>query len=66
MDYNEIVIDGRHWNQHLPDTIEAFFGGQKAREQRASFLAAFPQLTEDDVPLLTFDMNNWDEPFRLA
>eukprot|EP00966_Prymnesium_polylepis_P066265 1537996-Prymnesium_polylepis.1 len=50
--------------EHLPDTIEAFFGGQKAREQRSSFLQAFPQVPEADVPLLTFDRNNWEEPFR--
>ena len=65
MDYNEIVVDGAHWNQHLPDTVEAFFGGEKAREQRRTFLEAFPQLSEVDVPLLAFDRFNWEEPFRL-
>ena len=27
MDYNEIIVDGPHWTDHLPTTIEAFFGG---------------------------------------
>ncbi|KAL1498856.1 hypothetical protein AB1Y20_013381 [Prymnesium parvum] len=65
MDYNEIILDGAHWNDHLPGTIEAFFGGEKARRQRETFLQAFPQLSPSEVPLLRFDRNNWEEPFSL-
>jgi hypothetical protein len=63
--HSEIIVDGVHWNEHLPDTIEAFFGGHKAREQRASFLSAYPQVKEADIPLLTFDHANWEQPFAL-
>ena len=62
MDYNEIVVDGQHWNDHLPDAIEAFFGGSKARENRRAFAKHFG-LAEDDVPLLRFDQQNWEAPF---
>lgn len=66
MDYNEIVLSGQVWNAQLPRTIEAFFGGAKARQQRQSFLEAFPEVRPEDVPLLTFNPSDWAEPFRPA
>ena len=65
INYNEIVVDGRHWNAHLPTTIEAFFGGAMARAARAEFLVRYA-LDPDDYPLMTFDRRNWDQPFSLA
>jgi len=65
MDYNEIPVDGRHWNAHLPTTIEAFFGGAKARAARAEFIERFG-LDPHEYPLLTFDRDNWEAPFALA
>ena len=65
MDYNEIPVEGRHWNAHLPTTIEAFFGGAKARAARAEFIERFG-LDPHEYPLLTFDRDNWEAPFALA
>ena len=63
VDYNEILIDGSHWNAHLPDAIEAFFGsGDLARQQHQRFLERY-QLTASQVPLLTLDPHNWVAPF---
>ena len=64
--YNEVIVDGRHWTDHLPHTIEAFFGtGALAREQHSAFLREFG-LSSDQVPLMAFDQSNWTEPFSLA
>ena len=64
--YNEVVVDGLHWTEHLPDTIEAFFGtGDLARTQHRAFLREYG-LSAQQVPLLAFDLSNWDEPFSLA
>ena len=65
MDYNEIIVDGPHWTDHLPTTIEAFFGGgELAASQHASFLRTYG-LTNEEVPLLLFDDHNWEAPFSL-
>ena len=62
-DYNEILVDGDHWNAHLPAAIEAFFGdGMMARSAHQHFLDEFG-LTSEQVPLLKLDLNNWLEPF---
>ena len=64
--YNELVYGHEEWNSHLPHTIEAFVGtGALAREQRRGFIDAYG-LRDDEVPLLAFDANDWETPFRLA
>ena len=60
----DVLGSGRY--SQLPRTIEAFFGGAKARQQRQSFLEAFPEVRPEDVPLLTFNPSDWAEPFRPA
>lgn len=66
MDYNEIVVSGAHLNAHLPQAVEAFFGGAKAREQRRRFVEHYRLEGEAVPPLLTFDRNNWHAPFQEA
>lgn len=73
IDYNEIVVDGAHWTQHLPGTIEAFFqsddhghgkGDYVAHAQHNAFLRRYG-VSAEDVPLLEFDPHGWDNgPFR--
>ena len=77
--YNEAIVDGYSWNDHMPNTIEAFFElegpgvgseadagrGQAgyARDAHSHFLREY-ELTENEVPLLRFDPSRWDAPFR--
>jgi len=72
--YNEIIVEGdgprSHWKAHLPDTIEAFFqvsGGDFSgiRRHHENFLRAY-KLSDTSHPLLTLDVDRWDEPFRVA
>ena len=73
LDYNEIIVDGQHWTDNLPDSIEAFFTsdnqGRKdediARGQHQLFLQEY-NLNAAQVPLLKLDLENWDEPFRVV
>ena len=65
MDYNEIPVEGRHWNAHLPTTIEAFFGGATAMATRDEFLERF-DLAAHEYPLMTLDKDNWEAPFALS
>ena len=56
--YNEIVIDGQHYNAHLPSSVEAFVVGEgddlsEARKLHRRFLDAF-RLSEGEVPLLHY------------
>jgi len=73
--YNEIIYGCNAWNSHLPTTIEAFFviaGGWESQNRNgptANLHRAFLQryrLSEDNVPLLTFDPENWNRPFTVA
>ena len=65
-DYNEIIVDGPYWTRHLPRAIEAFFGTSVlAHTQHRAFLAAF-NLTNHDVPLLSFDQHDWHSPFGVV
>ena len=65
LEYNEILIDGAHWTQHLPEVIEAFIGdGEPAKSQHRQFLQEFG-LHPSDVPLLRIDVNDWVEPFKV-
>lgn len=51
MDYNEVILDGLHWNKNLPHAIEAFFGtGDLAKHQHEMFLKEFG-LTAEQAPL---------------
>jgi len=43
-------------------TIEAFFGDALARTTRDQFLTRY-NLNAVDVPLLSFDVYNWEQPF---
>lgn len=66
VDYNEFLVNAAHWTAHLPDAIEAFFGnGQYAQEQHLAYLREFG-LAAAQVPLLTFDDRNWQQPFTVA
>ena len=66
------VYDAREWNDHLPRTVEAFFGlftnnGFNPNGATASIHKAFLSeygLTADDVPLLDFDPGDWEHPFK--
>jgi len=68
--YNELVYDSFEWNRNLPNTIEAFFvtrtdvvhDVQNTVNRHRAFLRRYG-LTDDDVPLLTFNPTNWDRPF---
>lgn len=64
-DYNEILLDGAHWTEHLPDAVEAFVGTgrmEEAREQHWDFLRLYG-LTKEQVPLLRLDTSDWRDPF---
>jgi hypothetical protein len=70
--YNEVIVNSKHHNEHLPHAVEAFFyiQGQSpvtgdlgysividVVEAHKAFLAEY-QLTEDDVPLLLVSRRN--------
>jgi len=74
--YNELVINSKHHNDDLPDSVEAFFQikGQSVRtdlgygfvinvnDAHQAFLAEY-DLDATQVPLLEFDPFNWETPF---
>jgi len=74
--YNEFLIDPRHWIEHLPDIIEAYFimddvsegelhGLSYARQAHHAFRQAY-HLTSADVPLLMLHPGRWEPgPFSL-
>ena len=76
--YNEVIVNSRHYNDHLPNSVWAFFypKGQDpttwdlgygiqidVRRAHRDFLAEYG-LTARDVPLLEFDPSAWDRPFQ--
>ena len=68
MQYNEVVVDTRHWAAHLPYTIDAFFymrgeGNEGyTRGVYTDFMEEYP-----DAPTLLVSLDLWDsEPFELA
>ena len=73
LDYNEIIVDGGHWTDNLPDSIEAFFTSddtgareeEVARRQHQLFLQEY-NLAAAQVPLLKLDPTNWDKPFQVV
>jgi len=71
--YNELVYSSSKWNDHLPNTIEAFFVIPSAGDWNAifatqkrhrSFLYTY-SVHSSQVPLIAFDPSNFDAPFKL-
>ena len=58
--YNEVVVDGDYWREHLPEAVEAVVGDAR---MHAAFLRRYG-LTADRVPLVTLDVDDWRSPFR--
>ena len=59
--HNEVVIDNLAAQAHMPAAISAFFytsskSRADAAKYHANFLAAFPQISEADCPLLKLDL----------
>lgn len=71
-EYNELIVDGDHWTQHLPGIVEAFVvtperegdvvALQKTRER---FLRTFG-LSATAAPVVRFDGGNGRAPFSLV
>ena len=51
--YNEVVIDYRYYQRHLPHSVEAFWGDEGDHAVHAAFLEYYG-LTSRDVPLLSY------------
>lgn len=72
LQYNEVIVDGDDATRRLPWSIAAFFfasgGGAEwqAREQHRHFLAAYPELSPADVPLVALNLGDWQNPFGAA
>lgn len=68
--YNEVVLDGPSWESAgLPHAVLAFFTIKdrpepRLRQAHELFLQTY-ELSSDQVPLLSLDPHNWDQPFRL-
>lgn len=77
--YNEVIIGSRTLNAALPHAIMGFFvlEGQSAItrlpdngrsvdvvQAHRDFLAAYPQLAPEEVPLLSFSPSDWHAPFK--
>jgi len=64
--YNEAIIDGFYWNEHLPWSIEAIIGSPgdpQAVRLHQRFLSTY-HISREDVPLVTFHTDQPDCPFR--
>ena len=76
---NEIIIDMADWKQWQPQSIEAVWflkdcptwvGGSMlcepyARQVHSKLKRTFG-LSNDDLPLLSFDRRNWKQPFATS
>ncbi len=64
--YNEVIVDGFYWNEHLPHSIEAIVtsGGLETTAMYEQFLQTYG-LTSDAVPLVEFHKDR-PNPFTLA
>lgn len=65
--YNEAILDGFYWNAHLPHSIEALLttpNNPVLRRMHMQFLRRYG-LTETQVPLLTFNKADKENPFRI-
>ena len=64
--YNEAIIDGFYWNANLPHSIEALIGSPNdpgAVKLHERFLSTY-RLTKNDVPLLIFEKERGNCPFK--
>ena len=57
--YNEVVVSAAFWRAHMPSAVEAILGDEGVHR---AFLEAYG-LSRRDVPLLTFEPNNFASPF---
>ena len=71
-EYNELIVDGDHWTQHLPDIVEAFVitperegDVVQLQQTRERFLRTFG-LSATAAPVVKFDVGNGRAPFVLA
>jgi len=63
--YNEVILDGFHWNKHLPYSIEAVITtGPEVNAWYRDFLNAYG-LTPESIPLIEFH-TTMKNPFMLA
>ena len=69
---NEFIVHGTDWEAMLPNIIEAFVitkgdpqEGLFARKVRSDFLHIM-NMSETGIPLLRFDIQNWETPFSDA
>lgn len=68
--YNEIIVDARYWDDHLPSAVEAVYytrgsessAIQAVRATHAGFLRRFG-LDAAENPLLVLDRDEWNAPF---
>ena len=65
--YNEMVVDGYYWNNHLPHSIEAILtiGEASTKAMHDRFLSAY-KVTAQQVPLVRYVPELGDAPFVLA
>ena len=70
--WNEYIVSAKHWNDHLPHTIQAVYyfcgdgsGEDRARRHRNELLRAY-HLYGWLVPLVCIDKQNWAQPFTLV
>lgn len=68
-----VVVDTATYASNLPHSLAAVFildgsnaqATQAAREVHTDFLAAYPTLTADDVPLLRLRLSDPETPFSV-
>ena len=61
--YNEIVVDGGYWLDHMPDAVEAIVANEQVRD---AFLRRYPEFKPHrsrDFPLVRLDLRNREAPF---
>jgi hypothetical protein len=65
--YNEIVVSGSVWAQHLPASVEAIVGDERAR---AAFLREYAHAVQPvrpgDFPAVRLDLTDFETPFKPA
>ena len=62
LDYNEIIIDAVSWRDQLPGVIEAVYGDRALHHR---FLKEYG-LDATQLPFLTINRMDWENPFSLA
>ena len=69
-----VIVDTATYDSNLPYSLHAVFildgsdaaATLRAREVHSGFLAAYPALTADDVPLLRLSLSNPEAPFSVV